>query len=77
MDDEANRATLRARILSYFREHPNAADTVDGVRRWWLADPHWTRQEVERALHELVESGSAAARTGADGSVVYSRAAIG
>jgi hypothetical protein len=69
-DDEER---VRARILRYFADHPNAADTADGVRRWWLADLPCTLPDVERALDGLVGEGQLTARTLPDGSTVYSR----
>jgi hypothetical protein len=64
---------IRERILRYFAQHPSAADTIDGVRRWWLADFPCTRPDVERALQELVDEGELTARILADGSILYSR----
>jgi hypothetical protein len=58
-------------IRRYCAQHPNAADTVEGVRRWWLADLVCSREEIERALAELVARGEVAERSLADGTVLY------
>ena len=43
---------LALRILDYFRRHPLAKDSVEGIARFWVsADP----LEVRRALDKLVE----------------------
>ncbi len=55
--DEKTR--LRRQILSYLLHHPDAQDTVDGIRQWWLLDEliRTSLQEVEAALSCLVEEG--------------------
>jgi hypothetical protein len=63
---------LLQQIRRYCAEHPHAADTVEGVRRWWLADLACEPEEVERALAELVALGELTERSLADGSVLYS-----
>jgi hypothetical protein len=52
-------ARLKQRILSYLVEHPNAEDTVDGIRQWWLLDQliRTSAHDVETALSCLVEEG--------------------
>ena len=54
-NDEAIR-TLVDRIRQHVGEHPGAADTADGITRWWLADvaPDLDRRLVEAALERLV-----------------------
>lgn len=43
---------LALQILDYFRRHPLAKDSVEGIARFWVsADP----LEVRRALDKLVE----------------------
>jgi hypothetical protein len=61
-------------IRRYLSAHPNAADSRDGVLRWWL-----TRQRIEesadavqRALDHLVELGLIRVERLADGTVVFS-----
>lgn len=62
---------VRRAIRRYCADHPNAADTVDGVHKWWLADLVATRSDVERALRGLVVLGELGERTMPDGSVLY------
>ena len=43
---------LALRILDYFRRHPQAKDSVEGIARFWVSgDP----LEVRRVLDKLVD----------------------
>ncbi len=46
-------------ILSYLLRHPEAADTLDGIARWWLQREcvDYSVEEVAKALHFLVRLG--------------------
>lgn len=48
---------VAVKILRYLAEHPNAADTSDGILEWWLLRQSILDEErvVERALDSLVE----------------------
>ena len=63
-------------ILDYLREHPEAADTLDGVLQWWLIRRRYLRglDQVQRALDLLEENGLIDQQTNPDRSVVYSAA---
>ena len=66
---------LAANIRSYLREHPNAADTAQGVAQWWVrgeAGDAWLGK-VRSALEQLVREGSMASSTLRDGTVIYER----
>jgi len=43
---------LALQILDYFRRHPQAKDSVEGIARFWV---HGDPVEVRRALDRLVE----------------------
>jgi hypothetical protein len=46
-----NQSPLALQILDYFRRHPQAKDSVEGIAQFWVsADPI----EVRRALDRLV-----------------------
>jgi hypothetical protein len=49
--------TVALKILRYLAQHPNAADTADGVLEWWLLKQSIFDEErvVEKALAGLVE----------------------
>jgi hypothetical protein len=60
----------------YIDAHPSAADTVDGIARWWLAGPMQPPvRQVEAALDALIRRGVLARRLLPDGNSVYVRAA--
>ena len=46
-------------ILEYLAQHPNARDSARGIRDCWLprALQGSPQEDVERALHTLVENG--------------------
>lgn len=69
-------AWLAKLIGSYVDSHPHAADTVSGIRRWWL--PSAAREaplaDVESALDSLVNVGKLRRRCLPGGGSVYSAA---
>ena len=60
-------------IETHLAEHPNAADSVEGVTRWWLAGYRAgvSRQDVEEALEVLVQRGRLRSVRLADGNTLY------
>lgn len=48
---------VAVKILRYLAEHPNAADTSEGILEWWLFKQSIFDEEkvVEQALDSLVE----------------------
>ncbi len=61
-------------ILAYLSQHPQAADSADGVTRWWLARNASapSRLEVEQALALMVQRGLLRRVELPDGTVLYS-----
>jgi DNA-binding IclR family transcriptional regulator len=50
--ERGEQSELASQILDYFRRHPQAKDSVEGIARFWVnADP----VEVRRALDKLVD----------------------
>ncbi len=60
-------------LTAYWLRHPQASDTLDGICRWWVAVPPFTRSQVEAALAWLVMRGLVQAHQAADGRVRYRR----
>jgi len=70
--DDVGRAV--AEIMRYLDAHPHAADTVEGITRWWL-DPALGALSIdvlEQALAVLVERGLVERNSLGDGRFVYS-----
>ncbi len=59
------------RLSAYWLEHPLAADTLQGICRWWIADAAIAPAQVEAALARLVAMGLVQASQAADGRVRY------
>lgn len=63
---------LAAEIERYLASHPHAADSVDGILRWWLRRQRYeeSKTKIQQALELLVERGAVSKRVLA-GQVVY------
>jgi hypothetical protein len=51
--------SLAGQILRYFDEHPEAADTAEGIRAWWLVEQAFKESisDVKDALDLLISRG--------------------
>jgi Fe2+ or Zn2+ uptake regulation protein len=60
-------------ILRYLHSHPDAADTVEGIAKWWLP-ANWCVDActVQSALARLEAQGLVHRRTNADAHELYS-----
>jgi hypothetical protein len=67
-------ATVAETIQRYLDAHPNAADSVEGITRWWLTRQRYEEaiKIVEQALERLVAEGKVAKTVTAEGTVLYS-----
>jgi hypothetical protein len=72
-DGAADVDAISSDIRRYLIDHPDAADTLEGVALWWLSGNVGDAflAAVHEALRRLVVSGDAAARTMIDGTVIY------
>lgn len=75
-DDEGAVASIAAAIRGYFATHPLAADSAEGIQRWWLLP--LLREEplplVKLALERLAEEGVTRRMVLEDGRVIYAHA---
>ena len=62
-------------ILSYLRNHPNAADTLEGILNWWLPRQRYEteQQRIEQGLEYLVTQGLVSKKVLSDGTILYLR----
>ena len=58
------RAVIQA-VLRYLIKNPDAKDTIEGVRRWWLAEDYreQRQEELDKTLDFLVSKGWLTIRT--------------
>ena len=57
LSSRQNEPEAAREILKYFVEHPEAADTLEGVAHWRLIGRHLTIEQVALALDWLVARG--------------------
>ncbi|AZZ91899.1 hypothetical protein EUZ85_14645 [Hahella sp. KA22] len=63
---------IARQIFEYLQSHPSAADSLQGVMRWWLAgEAVSSRERVLRALESLVREGVVGRRSISDGGVIF------
>ncbi|MEW5786636.1 MAG: hypothetical protein AB1899_02155 [Pseudomonadota bacterium] len=61
-------------ILRYLDQHPDAADTLEGITRWWLpGDPPVDLSTVEAALARLESQGLVHRHANVDRHILFSR----
>lgn len=70
-DNEIVRITKE--IERYLLTHPYAADTIEGIAKWWLQQQRYTDsiECIHDALDVLVKRGLVKKRTNADGKNIY------
>lgn len=71
MDDSAQARCALQQLLSYWQARPQAADTVEGIQRWWLGEAGVSLAVLARVLDDLVLRGMVIGVTAADGRVRY------
>ena len=67
---------IQTEVLGYLEEHPEAADSVEAIQRWWLLQriARYSRSLVQQALDGLVVAQRVERRVLGDGREVYARA---
>lgn len=71
----ADISVIAQEIIRYLEGHMNAADSVDGIAKWWLSRQRYeeTLERVQQALDMLVSKGVLKRSITASGNTVYSR----
>ena len=69
-------STIADEIARYLGEHPEAADSLEGIRQWWLPRVRLDEAsaQIEAALEELCVRGIVVRRVMPDGRILYRRA---
>ena len=64
-------------IVRYIAAHPHAADTLNGIRDWWVAPdlPDAVRGDVQEAVDQLVERGTLGKSDLPEGTLFYAAVA--
>ena len=75
-DESGEVESIAAEIERYLARHPNAADSADGIHRWWLPTRLSEKplESVKAALEELVDRGVMSKTMLDGGRVIYSGA---
>ena len=72
-DGEQIVRVIAASLRDYITRHPDAADSIEGIRRWWLPQSLVASSaEVQSALDELVAAGVLNRRPLPDRGTLYS-----
>ena len=72
-DEVHDRDTIERLVLGYLLQHPAAADSIDGVRLWWLREAGPVSQTVlNTVLDELFQRGWLATRGDRPETRIYS-----
>lgn len=64
---------LAEQISSYLESHPEAADSLEGIVKWWLPRQRYmdSVEQVNEALNVLIENGEVYRVVLSDGRVIY------
>ena len=77
-DSQLEIEALAHRITCYLTAHPRAADTLEGITKWWLARQRYQESmtKVQKALDYLVKQQLISRIEGNTGHVIYSKKKI-
>ncbi len=72
-ENEAAVQAIAGDVQRYLALHPDAADSIEGIHRWWLSRElsRESAETVERALEMLIADGLLMRRRLPDGHAVY------
>jgi hypothetical protein len=71
---DASVQPLLAALASYLDTHPRAADTLEGIARWWLPEPFACDsrpEDLARAVEQLTAQGRLHSLASPDGQTIY------
>ena len=64
---------IAGKIRRYLSDHPNAADSLEGIVHWWLVrqQVEFSTENVKKALDYLVSNGLISRSKTLEGKVLY------
>ena len=70
---KTDNSEIAEEIRTYLADHPNAADTLDGIAKWWFLDRavQFQFDQVKQALDALVAKGLVTEQKGSDSTILY------
>jgi len=71
MDASDPRYPMVCKLMDYWLEHPRAADTQEGIRKWWLREETASIDHLEEALEWLRDHHIIVVYTASDGRFHY------
>ena len=73
-NDEENKI-LAEQIVRYLKSHPEAADSLEGIAKWWIPQQQYIEsvEKVYKALNYLIENKIVSRKILSDGSKIYVR----
>jgi hypothetical protein len=76
IDDTSGDREIEHSVMSYLGGNPHAADTLDGITRWWLPKQRYVTASarIEAVLQRLVCEGQLQLRYLPSGAAMYSAA---
>lgn len=74
-EDKRDIERISAEIQLYFHKYPNAADTLEGITKWWLTRQRYEegKENVQKALYLLIEKKILTRTVNLDGTYHYKR----
>jgi hypothetical protein len=76
MSEHRQTEAIERQLSAYLEAHPEASDTVEGIRQWWMMEPA-DAEALAAALERLVERGILERTSGPDGRLRYRTAQHG
>lgn len=73
---DADKANMRKGILLYLEMYPDAADSLNGIKDWWLSKQIYEKVDAEsvyQVLEQLIEEGAIKKVSLMDGTILYKK----
>jgi hypothetical protein len=73
LDDASAAREIEQAVIAYLNNHPQAADTLDGIVAWWLPRQRYetARERIASVVDGLVDAGVLRCKALPDGGGLY------